>query len=82
MKIRIEERNYEGTGTEIMEQLRLENEPDRIPDAESYIRYLCANFTRSTGLECALPETGVEERARTMLRRLAYAGGLLLLDGI
>ena len=82
MKIRIEERNYEGTGTEIMEQLRLENEPDRIPDAESYTRYLCANFTRSTGLECALLETGVEEQARTMLRRLAYAGGLLLLDGI
>ena len=80
MKIRIEEREYEGTDAEIMEQLRRELEPERIPDADSYTQYLCANFTRTTGLPCVLPETGVEERARTMLRRLAYAGALLLLD--
>ena len=80
MKIRIEEREYEGSGTEIMEQLRLENEPEEIPDADSYVQYLCANFTRTTGLACALPETGVEERARRMILCLAHAGGLLLLD--
>ena len=80
MKIRIEEREYKGTGTEIMEQLRLENEPDRIPDAAGYVRYLCANFSRATGKMCVLPETGAEEQARYMIRRLAEAGGLLLLD--
>ena len=80
MRIRIEEREYEGSGEEIMEQLRLENEPERIPDAGSYVQYLCANFTRTTGLTCALPEVGVEERARMMIQRLAHAGGLLLLD--
>ena len=63
-----------------MEKLRLENAPERIPDAESYAQYLCANFTRATGLACVLPETGVEKKARAMILRLAHAGALLLLD--
>ena len=38
MKIRIEERNYEGTGTEIMDQLRMAAfDPTEYPDTESYI---------------------------------------------
>lgn len=80
MKIFIEEREYEGTGTEIMEQLRQEHEPDRIPDTEAYIQYLCANFTRTTGLECLLPNSNTEVRARAMILRLAHAGALLLLN--
>ena len=35
MKIRIEERNYEGTGTEIMDQLRMAAfDPTEYPDTE------------------------------------------------
>ena len=38
MKIRIDERTYEGTGEEIMEQLRLATfDPTEFPDTESYI---------------------------------------------
>ena len=38
MKIRIDERTYEGTGEEIMEQLRQQTfDPTEYPDTESYI---------------------------------------------
>ncbi|MBP5717534.1 MAG: hypothetical protein J6X53_00940, partial [Abditibacteriota bacterium] len=60
MKVRIEEREYEGSGAEIMEQLRLAHpEADKF-STESYVRYVAANFTRLTGLEIALPETSLE----------------------
>ena len=79
MKVRIEEREYDGSGAEIMEQLRLEHpEADKF-SAESYVRYVAANFTRSTGLEIALPETGVEDMAKAMLHRLADAGAALII---
>ena len=80
MKVRIEEREYEGSGAEIMEQLRLEHpEADKF-SAESYVRYIAANFTRLTGLEIALPETGVEDMANAMLHRLANAGAALIIN--
>ena len=54
MKIRIEEIDYEGSGVEILEQLRRETF-DECPDTESYLRQLQAGFTSVTDLECRLP---------------------------
>ena len=49
LKIRIEEDVLEGTGTEIMERLRLRTfDPTEFPDIESYIWHLRANFMRMT----------------------------------
>lgn len=81
MKIRIDERIYEGTGEEIMERLRHETfDPTEYPDTESYIWQLRSNFMRTTDLECDLPESGVECQARAMIDRLAKAGSLEVLD--
>ena len=81
MKICIDERTYEGTGEEIMEQLRQETfDPTEYPDTESYIWQLRSNFIRATDLECDLPETGVERQARAMIDRLAKAGSLEVLE--
>ena len=82
MKINYEGMDYKGTAAEIIEQLRQANVSDgRIPDAESYIRFLCANFTRTTGLPCVISESvSVEDQARAMIKRLAEVGGLFLLD--
>ena len=81
MKIYIDERTYEGTGEEIMEQLRQQTfDPTEYPDTESYIYQLRSNFIRATDLECDLPESGVEEQARAMFARLAKAGALEILE--
>ena len=49
MKIRIEETIYEGTGAEILDQLRLASfDPLEFPDAESYLWQLQNNFIRMT----------------------------------
>ena len=85
MKIRNDEREYEGTGTEIMEQLRLETfNPNEFPDTASYIRWMRDNFVRATELDCPLPEgdseDAVERQAMTMLVRLATAEAFLVLD--
>ncbi len=79
MKIQIEEEVYEGTGTEIMEQLRLQVfDPDKYPDTDSYITQIQNNFIRMTDIECELPETGTEARAKAMLYHLAKIGELVL----
>ena len=81
MKIRIDEQTYEGTGEEIMEQLRLATfDPTEYPDTESYIWQLRSNFIRATDLECDLPESGVERQARAMIDRLAKVGSLEVID--
>ena len=81
MKIRIDDRIYEGTGTAIMDQLRLAAfDPTEYPDTESYIYQLRSNFIRATDLECPLPESGVERQARTMFAHLAKAGALTILE--
>lgn len=82
MKIRIEENTYKGTGTEIMEQLRLAAfDPTEFPDTESYIWQLRSNFIRMTDRDCVLPESGVEEQARIMIGALAGIGALEVLAG-
>ena len=77
MKIRIDETIYEGTGTAIMDQLRLAAfDPTEHPDAQSYLQQLRANFIRTTGLDCPLPEGSVERQAQAMIEKLAKYGAL------
>ena len=74
MKIRIEDTAYEGTGTEIMDQLRKAAfDPTEFPDTESYI-------IRMTDQDCPLPDRGVEAQAQTMIMALAKIGALEVLD--
>ena len=81
MKIYIDERTYEGTGEEIMEQLRQQTfDPTEYPDTESYIYQLRSNFLRATDLECNLPESDVEKQAWAMFAHLARAGALEILE--
>ena len=81
MIIRIDERTYEGSGTEIMEQLRQQTfDPTEYPDVESYIYQLRSNFIRATDLDCPLPDSGVEGQERAMFSHLAKAGALTILE--
>ena len=81
MKICIDERTYEGSATEIMEQLRQQTfDPTEYPDTESYIHQLRSNFIRTTDLDCPLPESGVEGQALAMFAHLAKAGALVILE--
>ena len=68
MKIRIDDTIYEGTGAEILEQLRLAAfDPTEFPDTESYLWQLRSNFIRMTDRDCVLPKHGLEEQARYCL---------------
>jgi hypothetical protein len=81
MKIQIDKTIYEGTGTEIMEQLRRQTfDPDEFPDTESYIFQLRSNFIRATDLDCVLPDGDTEHQARTMFTHLAKAGALTIME--
>ena len=81
MKVLIDGSVHEGSGTEIMEQLRqLTFDPDEYPDTESYIWQLRSNFMRSTGMDCDLPESGTERMALAMIAQLAKVGALEVLE--
>ena len=81
MKICIDERAYEGSAVEIMEQLRQQTfDPTEYPDTESYIYQLRSNFIRTTGLDCPLPDSGVAGQARALFAHLAKAGALVILE--
>ncbi len=81
MKICIDERAYEGSALEIMDQLRQQTfDPTEYPDTESYIWQLRSNYIRTTGLDCPLPESGVEGQALAMFAHLAKAGSLTILE--
>ena len=81
MKICVDECTYEGSAAEIMEQLRQQTfNPTEYPDTEGYIHQLRSNFIRTTGLDCPLPDSGVEAQARTMFAHLAKAGALVTLE--
>lgn len=83
LKIKIEEDVLEGTGTEIMEHLRLRTfDPAEFPDTESYIWHLRANYMRMTDRECDLPQEDTESQACAMLTQLADIGALELLEGL
>ena len=81
MKIRIDEKTYEGTGEEILDQLRLQSfDPTEFPDPESYLWQLRSNFMRATDLDCILPDSGLERQARAMFAQLAKAGAMEVLE--
>ena len=76
MKIRIDDTIYEGTGAEILEQLRLAAfDPTEFPDTESYLWQLRSNFIRMTDRDCVL-----EEQARVLFGELAKIGALEVLE--
>ncbi len=83
MKVCIEGITYEGTGEAIMDQLRLSAfDPTEHPDAQSYLQQLRANFIRTTGLDCPLPDGSVERQAQAMIKKLAKYGALeVIRDG-
>ena len=83
MKVCIDGTTYEGTGEAIMNQLRLSAfDPTEHPDAQSYLQQLRANFIRSTGLDCPLPDGTVERQAQAMIDKLAKYGALeVIRDG-
>lgn len=60
MKIRIDERTYEGSAVEILDQLRLASfDPAEFPDAESYLWQLRSNFMRATDLDCVVDGSSI-----------------------
>ena len=83
IKISIDGTTYEGTGEAIMDQLRLVAfDPTEHPDAQSYLQQLRANFIRTTGLDCPLPDGSVERQAQAMIEQLARYGALeVIRDG-
>ena len=83
LKVNIDGTTYEGTGEAIMDQLRLSAfDPTEHPDAQSYLQQLRANFIRSTGLDCPLPDGTVERQAQAMIDKLAKYGALeVIRDG-
>lgn len=81
MKIQIEETIYEGTGTEIVDQLRCRMlDPTDCPDTGSYIEFLRNNIIRAAGLDFPLPQGDLERQARTIFGQLAKVGALVLLE--
>ena len=83
MKVNIDGITYEGSGEGIMDQLRLSAfDPTEHPDAQSYLQQLQANFIRTTGLDCPLPDGSVERQAQAMIDKLAKYGALeVIRDG-
>ena len=81
MKIRIDDATYEGTGVEILEELRLASfDPTEFPDTESYLWQLRSDFIRMTDRDCILPERGLEAQARVLFGELAKIGALEVLE--
>lgn len=81
MKIRIDDATYEGTGVEILEELRLASfDPTEFPDTESYLWQLRSSFVRMTDRDCDLPEHGLEAQAQAMFGELAKIGALEVLE--
>ena len=81
MKIRIEENTYEGTGTEIVDQLRGEMfDPTEFPDTDTYIWFVQNKIIRTTGMECPLPDGNTEWQAVALLYQLAKIGALTILE--
>ncbi len=83
IKICIDGTTYEGSGEAIVDQLRLAAfDPTEHPDAQSYLQQLRANFIRTTGLDCPLPDGSVERQAQAMIEQLARYGALeVIRDG-
>lgn len=81
MKILIESDLYEGSPSQIIEQLR-ENSFDKqaFPSLEQYIDYMCENFERFTEMPANLLNMDLNERARAIIMKLAEIDALEVVD--
>ena len=68
MKIRIEEKEYEGTPVEILDDLRVEANRG-IPTVADYICFVQDNI-RQMGNDCHLERGSTEQRALSLIHRL------------
>ena len=75
MKIRIEEKDYCGTATEIMDSLRQEADIE-IRTTAGYIRFVQDNLQRMSGQPCTLDGGNTELRANSLFHRLDGVGAL------
>lgn len=79
MKIRIEEKDYCGTATEIMDALRQEAD-QKICTTAGYIRFVQDNLQRMSGQPCTLDGGSTERRAVSLLHRLEAVGALEIME--
>lgn len=79
MKIRIEEKDYCGTATEIMDALRQEANQE-IRTTAGYIRFVQDNLQRMSGQPCTLDGGSTERRAVSLLHRLEAVGALEIME--
>ena len=79
MKIRIEEKDYCGTATEIMDALRQEADQE-IRTTAGYIRFVQDNLQRMSGQPCTLDGGSTERRAVSLLHRLEAVGALEIME--
>ena len=79
MKIRIEEKDYCGTATEIMDQLRQETQQS-FSSTGSYIRFVQDNIQRMAGQPCTLDGGNTELRANSLIHRLEAIGALEIVE--
>ena len=71
MKVKIKDAEYEGTCTEIVDQLRFQNdETNEYPDTESYILQMKINLVRETGKVCIM-NPGFRTKKRLLLSWIA-----------
>lgn len=81
MKIRVEEKIFEGTPTEIIAEFHDENFfHDEFPTIGDYIRYEQSLFVQLTGLPCPLPDGTDDERALALIRNLADIDAVEVLE--
>ena len=81
MKIRIEEEIYEGTPSQIMENLWDGSfDKEQFPDIDRYIKYMADTFERMTDQPCKLPCGTRDEQARALLLRLAEIDALEVIE--
>ncbi len=79
MKIRIEEKDYQGTATEIMDALRQEANQE-IRTTAGYIRFVQDNLQRMSGQPCTLDGGSTERRAVSLIHRLEAVGALEIME--
>lgn len=79
MKIRIEEKDYCGTATEIMDALRQEANQE-IRTTAGYIRFVQDNLQRMSGQPCTLDGGNTEKRAYSLIHRLEAVGALEIME--
>lgn len=81
MKIRIEEDVYDGTPSEIVEQLWDGSfDKEQFPDLDRYITYMCGAFERMTDIPCKITNGTTDERAHALLFKLANIDALEVIE--